>query len=62
MSAMSTRSGTVSGEAKLSWLSPEEFAALSSTAKDIYLYTICALLNPKLDSEAGEQQVALGQN
>ena len=48
----------VPDEASFRWLSPEEFTALSSTEKDVYLYRVFAVVERKPDPRSGAQQDA----
>jgi hypothetical protein len=58
---MNKRLGTVPDTVS-QWLTPEEFAALSRTEKDIYLYTLFALVVRRPNPQPREQQDASEHN
>lgn len=59
---MRKRFGTTPGNNPSQWLTPEEFAALSSAEKDVYLYAIFALIGRKPAPQSREQQDAFEHN
>jgi hypothetical protein len=55
---MNKRFGIAAGNNASQWLSPEEFAALSSAEKDLYIFALFALVGGKAVPQSSEQQDA----
>ena len=52
---MTKRFDTAAGSNASQWLSPEEFAALSSAQKDLYIFALFALVGRKPVPQRSEQ-------